>query len=310
MPAPPTAAQIREVNVRYHDAAADEYDGKWGIDFGPTGQNQVLGKLEKALGRDELPVFDRGMEIGAGTGYFTLNLMLAGVLREAVCTDISPGMLAALRANAKRLGLAVETVAGDAERLALPDASFDLVFGHAVLHHLPDLERAFGQFRRALRPGGTLAFAGEPSRYGDRLAALPKRGALTVAPLWRRAIGADPATPGGNGTSGNGRRDGGDHGVEFFVDVHAFSPADLRHFALGAGFEDAHVAGEELLASWFGWVNRTLEGTAVPEDVPWIWRQYAYRGYLLLQQVDRRLLEGRLPPEAFYNLMLAAGRPV
>jgi hypothetical protein len=40
-----------------------------------------------------------------------------------------------------------------------------------------------------------------------------------------------------------------------------------------------------------------------------MWRQYAYRGYLLLQQVDRRLLEGRLPPEAFYNLMLAARRP-
>ena len=310
MPAPPTAAQIREVNVRYHDAAAHAYDGKWGIDFGPAGQKQVLGKLRKALGRGELPVFDRGLEIGAGTGYFTLNLMLAGVLREAVCMDISPGMLAALQANAERLGLAVETVAGDAERLSLPDASFDLVFGHAVLHHLPDLERAFGQFHRVLRPGGALAFAGEPSRYGDRLAALPKRGALTVAPLWRRAIGAGAATPEGNGTPGNDRPAGGVHGVEFFVDVHSFSPGDLRRFALGAGFEDARVAGEELLASWFGWVNRTLESTADPEDVPWIWRQYAYRGYLLLQHVDRRMLEGRLPPEAFYNLMLAARRPV
>ena len=116
MPAPPTAAHIREVNVRYHDAAAQEYDGKWGIDFGPTGQGQVLGKLRKALGGDgEVPVFDRGLEIGAGTGYFTLNLMLAGVLRRAVCTDISPGMLAVLEANAAELGLEVETVTGDAE---------------------------------------------------------------------------------------------------------------------------------------------------------------------------------------------------
>src|SRR5439155_3694803 len=159
--------------------------------------------------------------------YFTLNLMLAGVLREAVCVDISPGMLAALQANAQRLGLAVERVAGDAERPSLPDASFDVVFGHAVLHHLPDLERAFCQFHRVLRPGGALAFAGEPSRYGDRLAALPKRGALTVAPLWRRALRAGAATPDGNGTPGHGRPEGGDHGMEFFVDVHAFSPADL-----------------------------------------------------------------------------------
>jgi SAM-dependent methyltransferase len=310
MPAPPTAAQIREVNVHYHDAAAQEYDGKWGIDFGPTGQSQVLGKLRKALGGDgEVPVFDRGLEIGAGTGYFALNLMLAGVLREAMCTDISPGMLAVLEANAAELGLEVETVAGDAERLALPDGSFDLVFGHAVLHHLPDLGRAFAEFHRVLRPGGMLAFAGEPSRYGDRLAAVPKRSAVRLAPVWRRLMRAGPAAPGHDHPPDNGHHAGGDHGMEFSVDVHAFSPADLRRLAVRAGFADPRVTGEELLASWFGWANRTLEGTADPDDVPWLWRQYAYRGYLLLQQVDRRLLEGHLPSEAFYNLMLAARKP-
>src|SRR2546421_368282 len=161
MPAPPTAAHIREVNVRYHDAAAEEYDGKWGVVFGPTGQGQVLGKLRKALGRDgELPAFERGLEIGAGTGYFTLNLMLAGVLREAVCTDISPGMLTVLEANATELGLEVETVAGDAERLALPGGAFDPVFGPPGLHHLPDLQRALAAFHRVLCPGGAPALPG------------------------------------------------------------------------------------------------------------------------------------------------------
>ena len=309
MPAPPTAAQIRDVNVRYHDAAATEYDGKWGIDFGPTGRAQVRSKLRKALGGGQLPVFERGLEIGAGTGYFALNLMRAGVVREAVCTDISTGMLATLRAHAAELDLEVRTLVGEAEHLDLPDESFDLVFGHAVLHHLPDLERAFAEFHRVQRPGGTLAFAGEPSSYGDRLASVPKRSALALAPLWRRAMRAAPSTPEGNGTPGNGRPVGGDHGMEFSVDVHAFSPADLRRLARGAGFERPRVGGEELLASWFGWANRTLESTADPNDVPWLWRQYAYRGYLLLQQVDRRLLEGRLPPEAFYNLVLSARRP-
>jgi hypothetical protein len=69
------------------------------------------------------------------------------------------------------------------------------------------------------------------------------------------------------------------------------------------------VRGEELLANWFGWFNRTLEATADPADVPWGWIQYAYRGYLLLQAVDRRVLEPRLPPQLFYNLMLAARKP-
>jgi hypothetical protein len=39
------------------------------------------------------------------------------------------------------------------------------------------------------------------------------------------------------------------------------------------------------------------------------WRQYAYHGYLFLQEVDRRLLERRLPPTIFYNLLLAARKP-
>ena len=68
------------------------------------------------------------------------------------------------------------------------------------------------------------------------------------------------------------------------------------------------LRGEELLASWFGWANRSLEATAEPAEVPWLWRQYAYRGYLVLQQVDRVVLEPRLPPGVFYNLMLSARR--
>jgi len=65
------------------------------------------------------------------------------------------------------------------------------------------------------------------------------------------------------------------------------------------------VRGEELLANWFGWTNRGLEATADPETVPMAWRQYAYHGYIALQRVDRALLEPRLPPAIFYNLMIA-----
>ena len=162
MPAPPTATadEIRAVNTRYHDGAAAGYDSKWGIDYGEVGRAQVLGKVRKALGGGPVPAFGRSLEIGAGTGYFSLNLLQAGVVDRATCTDISPGMLAALEANAQRLGVGVETAACDAAELPFEDATFDLVLGHAVLHHLPDLDRAFGEFHRVLRPGGTLAFAG------------------------------------------------------------------------------------------------------------------------------------------------------
>jgi SAM-dependent methyltransferase len=292
-----SAEEIRDVNTRYHDVAADHYDSKWGIDFGEIGREQVLVKVDKAVGHHP-DGWARSLEIGAGTGYFTLNLLRAGLISEATCSDISPGMLATLRANAERLGLEVQTEQVDAERLPFADESFDLVLGHAVLHHIPDLDRAFAEFERVLAPGGTMLFAGEPSRYGDRLARLPKRAAGAVAPLWRRAIGARPAPA--------SDAEAPDAALEGFVDVHAFAPGELASAAERAGLTDVRITGEELLANWFGWTNRTLEATAEPEDVPLAWRQYAYRGYLMLQGLDRKLLESRLPPAIFYNLLISA----
>src|SRR3954462_1781679 len=302
MTAPPTEHEILDVNRRYHDVAAESYDAKWGISFGEIGHQQVLGKITKLLGPKPGP-FARSLEIGAGTGYFSLNLLQTGVVREATCTDISPGMLASLERNAAELGLDVETAACDAAELPFDDESFDLVFGHAVLHHLPDLDRAFSEFRRVLKPGGAVAFAGEPSRYGDRIASYPKRAAHRMAPAWRALMRARPAT--------EGHSDGGaeNHRLESMVDVHAFTPQDLSRHAKAAGFEDVRVRGEELLANWFGWTNRGLEATADPDTVPMAWRQYAYHGYIALQRVDRALLEPRLPPAIFYNLMIAARSP-
>ena len=297
-----SADEIRDVNTKYHDVAASSYDTKWGIDFGEVGQAQVLGKLHKLVGPELDHGYERSLEIGAGTGYFSLNLLQAGVVKHVTCTDISPGMVSTLAANATRLGLDVRTVRADAESLPFGNESFDLVLGHAVLHHLPDLSRAFAEFSRVLAPGGRIAFAGEPSRFGDRLAAVPKRGATALAPAWRRMLRARPAAA----TESNGTGHHVEHGLEQFVDIHAFAPADLAKHAREAGFDDINVRGEELVANWFGWFNRSLEASAVADDVPTAWRQYAFRGYLFLQKVDERMLEPLLPPRIFYNLLLTA----
>src|SRR5439155_26043197 len=167
----------------------------------------------------------RSLEIGAGTGYFTLNLLRGGVIEDAVATDISQGMLDELSVSAQRLGLEVATARCDAADLPFEDDSFDLVLGHAVLHHIPDLEAAFDEFRRVLRPGGTVVFCGEPSLYGDRVAALPKRAALALAPVWRRALGV------GRRVGGEERPDHAEHLLEHMVDQHAFTPGDLQEHA-------------------------------------------------------------------------------
>lgn len=298
-----SSAEIRDANVRYHDAAAGVYDSKWAIDYGEIGGAQVAAKLAKALG-EEPSRYARMLEIGAGTGYFSLNLLRRGIVREATATDISPGMLEVLAASAAELDLVVETVTADAERLPFEAGSFDLVLGHAVLHHLPDLNRALGEFARVLVPGGTLVFMGEPSRHGDRIAALPKRIGIAAAPAWRRLVGArsrNGATP--SDPTGRER-------LEALVDVHTFTPGQLRDLAERAGFTDVRVTGEELLANAYGWVLRTLESRVEPKSVPVGWRKFAFRSYLALQRVDDHLLEPHLPPSLFYNLLISARKPV
>jgi ubiquinone/menaquinone biosynthesis C-methylase UbiE len=305
--------RIREVNTRYHDAAARDYDSKWAIDYGETGQRQVEMKLSKALG-GEPGRYQRSLEIGAGTGYFTINLLRAGVISEATAIDISSGMLDVLAATAGRLGLEVETVQADAERLPFEDDSFDLVLGHAVLHHLPDLETAFAEFARVLAPGGTVVFMGEPSRNGDAIAWTPKRLGGLAAPVWRRLMGAE-ARNGAVGPTGTAEpttqpeRVHEDNQLERFVDVHTFNPGTLRKLTVDAGLVDVRVAGEELLANAYGWWLRALEAGSDPFRVPRAWHRFAFRSYLALQWLDGTLMEPRLPAGIFYNLLLSARKP-
>ncbi|MGH2979451.1 MAG: class I SAM-dependent methyltransferase [Solirubrobacterales bacterium] len=296
--------RIRDANIRYHDAAARGYDSKWAIDYGEIGARQVLGKLSKALGQRPAR-YERALEIGAGTGYFSLNLLQQGVIGSAVATDISPGMLERLDETARELGLDVETRQADAESLPFPDGSFDLVLGHAVLHHLPGLEQALSEFHRVLSPGGTLAFMGEPSAHGDRLAAMPKRLGALVEPAWRRMMRAAPTASAGSAAPAEET-----YGeLEGLVDVHTFTPGALHGLVGDAGFTHVRVSGEELLANVYGWFLRRLESDVEATTVPYAWHRFAFSSYLALQWVDGRLLEPRLPASLFYNLLVSGRRP-
>ena len=304
MPSAPgtSAERIREVNTAYHDVAAETYDSKWGIDFGATGQAQVRAKLRKALGGLPPEPFGDALEIGAGTGYFSLNLLQLGLIGSATATDISPGMLASLEANAAELGLAVTTEVSDAELLPFDDQSFDLVFGHAVLHHVPDLERAFAELHRVLRPGGALAFCGEPSRHGDRLAALPKRAGRLLAPAWRLALGASPRRP----PRPMPRTTGMPWRARW-----TSTPSPPASCATTSDGPASIPSGSEAKScsptSGAGAFDRSRQAPS-PNTVPVAWRRFAFRSYLALQRLDESLLEPRLPPPLFYNLVLSARR--
>ena len=84
---------------------------------------------------------------------------LAGVGARVHGIDISPVAIELARASAKREGVARNTTFSvmDAEALDLPAASVDVVCGTSILHHL-DLERAYGEVARVLRPTGRAIF--------------------------------------------------------------------------------------------------------------------------------------------------------
>lgn len=296
----------KQANTIYHDWEAASYDDKWSISFDERCVDYAAGRFHKAVpdGR----TFDRALEIGSGTGFFLLNLAQAGLARDLHVTDISPGMVEVCVANGRRLGLAVEGRVADAEALPYDDGAFDLVVGHAVVHHLPDLDTAFGELRRVLAPGGRLVIAGEPTRTGDAIANQFKRAARIGVKLAAMVAGSDRVL-----TDHGHRRTGADAeaaALEAVVDQHIFTPAELEQLARRAGFQEVRTMTEELTANWFGWTTRTVEAMVGVERLPAGYPHLAYRVWRRLFAFDEVVASRVVPKGVFYNCILTATAPV
>ena len=298
-------ADPKVANIVYHDWEASTYDEKWSISYDERCVSYARDRYVHIAGEDGWPA-ERMLEIGAGTGFFTLNLMQAGLARTGVVTDISSGMVDVAVRNGASLGLAVEGRVADAEALPFEDASFDLVIGHAVLHHIPDLDLAFAEILRVLRPGGRFVFCGEPTQRGDvvarRLSTLAwwTTGRVTQLPVLRDRYGR-PAE--------ELEQSSQEARLEAMVDLHTFDPDALARMAIRAGAIDVATVTEELTASWFGWPVRTVEAAVRPGSLGWNWAMFAYRTWMALDAVDRRVLSRIVPDEFFYNVSVTGIRP-
>ncbi|MGZ8243868.1 malonyl-ACP O-methyltransferase BioC [Methylomagnum sp.] len=132
-------------------AAASGYDGVAG--------------LQRAVGHDLLARWPERLaspgvmvDVGAGTGYFTAELMSRYPAAHLVALDLAEGMLRV----AKRRFPPPDRgswVCGDAEALPLADRSVDVVFSNLAIQWCPDLATVFSEFRRVLKPDGALLFS-------------------------------------------------------------------------------------------------------------------------------------------------------
>ena len=94
----------------------------------------------------------RVLEIGCGMGTDGAQFAKAGAIYTGI--DLTDAAVELARKRFQVSGLPGEFHVADAERLDFPDASFDLVYSHGVLHHTPDIEAAVREIHRVLQPGG------------------------------------------------------------------------------------------------------------------------------------------------------------
>jgi ubiquinone/menaquinone biosynthesis C-methylase UbiE len=115
-----------------------------------------------ALTGDE-PVLD----LGCGNGLYLRELDGRAHRASVIGMDLSAGMLPAARAQSP-----APLLAGDAQRLPFRADSFGCVLVMHMLYHVPDQDRALGEVRRVLRPGGVALVLTNSVRHLEELNAL------------------------------------------------------------------------------------------------------------------------------------------
>lgn len=122
------------------------------------------------------------LDVAAGTGLVAVEgQRLIGPAGRLLALDPSPGMLAELRKK-----LDVETIEAYAESIPLPDDHVDFISMGYALRHVGDLDQAFAEYHRVLRPGGRACIM-EISRPQSRLGQLAMRAYIgAVVPFLAR----------------------------------------------------------------------------------------------------------------------------
>jgi ubiquinone/menaquinone biosynthesis C-methylase UbiE len=299
----------RLAQVLYHDWEADSYDEKWSISFDDRCITYARDRFSALVGPEVLRTeewpYAKALEIGAGTGFFSLNLRQAGVVDEVHVSDVSAGMVDSAKRNAHGLGFEVTGTVAGAEALPYEDDTFDLVLGHAVIHHIPDVESALREVLRVLKPGGRFVIAGEPTKVGDWYARQLGRAtwkvttAVTQLPPLRQKWAKSKADLDASSRAA---------ALEAVVDLHTFVPEELVATAERAGAEQVRTQTEELLAAFLGWPVRTFEAAVNPEALGWGWAMFAYRSWQRLSALDR-VLARALPQSIFYNVGVTGTKP-
>ncbi len=103
------------------------------------------------------PPQGRILEVGTGTGRIAVLLSKYAPEYEVWAIDLSSNMLRVAKNNAVEFGVKDRLffIRADAKRLPFKDHSFEMVYSHNMMHHIPDPRAMIEEMVRVLKPGGT-----------------------------------------------------------------------------------------------------------------------------------------------------------
>jgi SAM-dependent methyltransferase len=125
------------------------------------------------------------LEIGLGQGADSEQLARRGARWNGLDLTQAAVDRVRLRFQLRGLGLG-DCRVGSALAIPWPDQSFDIVFSHGVLHHIPNILQAQGEIARVLRPGGRLVimmYAKHSLNYWVSIALVRRLGLLAMRAL-------------------------------------------------------------------------------------------------------------------------------
>lgn len=205
------------------------------------------------------------LDCGCGPGSLTIELAERVAPGRVVGIDVDPGQVARAQALAADRGIAnVRFETADVYALSYPDATFDVVFSHALVTHLSDPIRAFAESRRVLKPGALLAVSANDY---EACVVSPADSAMTrMAILYPRVLTQN----GGNRLLARDLREALQQAGLIRVEGHAGAeaagtPESVRRFAAAmAGTARGSGFVETVLAQ--GWATEA-ELVALPDEL-------------------------------------------
>lgn len=130
------------------------------------------------------------LEIGLGQGAESEQLIRRGARWSGL--DLTQESVDRVRARLTVRKLPHDELRqGSALSIPWPDNTFDIVFSHGVLHHIPDIHAAQSQIHRVLKPGGRLIamlYARSSLNYQVSIRVVRRAALLAAYPLRRSRL--------------------------------------------------------------------------------------------------------------------------